>query len=182
MTSAELLVDAFGRIQQAVHRVADGLTPADLAVRVDDRANSIGWLLWHLTRVQDDHLAAAAQIEQVWTSGGWVDRFGLPFAVSATGYGQDSDDVAAVRVDSAALLTDYYDAVHQRTIDYVERLTDADLARIVDQSWQPPVTLGVRLVSVVADDLAHVGQAGFVRGLIERPAGPDRRAPPAGMP
>jgi Protein of unknown function (DUF664) len=71
-------------------------------------------------------------------------------------------------VESGELLVGYHDAVHQQTIRYVERLGEADLARIVDRSWDPPVSLGVRLVSVIADDLQHAGQAAFVRGVVER--------------
>jgi hypothetical protein len=168
MTSAEVLVDAFGRIREVVHAVVDGLTPEQLAFRVDPGANSIAWLVWHLTRVQDDHVADAARAEQVWTSRGWVQRFGLPFEPRATGYGHRPEEVAAVRVASGGLLTGYHDAVHQQTVGYVERLTDADLGRIVDASWDPPVSLGVRLVSVLADDLQHAGQAAFVRGVAQR--------------
>ena len=168
MTSAELLVDAFGRIREVVHDVVDGLTPEQLTFRVDSRANSIAWLVWHLTRIQDDHVADVAQAEQVWTSRGWAERFGLPFDPFDTGYGHRSDEVAAVQVESGALLVGYYDAVHEQTTRYVAGLTDADLDRIVDESWDPPVSLGVRLVSVIADDLQHAGQAAFVRGILER--------------
>jgi Protein of unknown function (DUF664) len=168
MPSAELLVDAFGRIREVVHRVVDGLTPKQLAFRVDPEANSIAWLVWHLTRIQDDHLADAFQAEQVWISQGWVERFGLPFHPRATGYGHRAEDVAAARVDSGELLVGYHDAVHQQTTGHLGRLQDADLGRIVDRSWDPPVSLGVRLVSVIADDLQHAGQAAFVRGLLQR--------------
>ena len=168
MTSAELLVDAFGRIRRVVHRVVDGLTPEQLTFRVDPEANSIAWLVWHLTRIQDDHLADAGQFEQVWTSQGWVERFGLPFHPRDTGYGHRADEVAAVRVESGELLVGYHDAVHQQTTRYVARLSDADLDGIVDRSWDPPVSLGVRLVSVIADDLQHAGQAAFVRGILQR--------------
>jgi uncharacterized damage-inducible protein DinB len=170
MTSSELLVDAFGRVREAVHDAVGGLTPEQLAFRVDEEANSIAWLVWHLTRIQDDHIADVAQQEQVWTAEGWMQRFGLPFDPGATGYGHSSDDVAAVRVDSAELLTGCYDAVHERTIRFVQGLTDSDLDRIVDERWDPPVTLGVRLVSVIEDDLQHAGQAAFVRGIILRRA------------
>ena len=168
MTSAELLVDAFGRIRGIVHRAVDGLTAEQLAFRVDPGANSIAWLVWHLSRIQDDHLADAFQAEQVWISQGWVERFGLPFDPRDTGYGHQADEVAAVRVDSGELLVGYYDAVHEQTTRHVGRLGDAQLARIVDRSWDPPVTLGVRLVSVIADDLQHAGQAAFVRGILQR--------------
>jgi len=168
MPSAELLVDAFGRIRGIVHRAVDGLTAEQLAFRVDPGANSIAWLVWHLTRIQDDHLADAFQGEQVWTAQGWVERFGLPFDPRDTGYGHRAEEVAAVQVDSGDLLVGYYDAVHEQTTRLVGRLGDAELARIVDRSWDPPVTLGVRLVSVIADDLQHAGQAAFVRGILQR--------------
>jgi len=168
MTSADLLVDAFSRIRETVHAAVTGLTPEQLAFRVDGDANSIAWLVWHLTRIQDDHIAGVAETEQVWTSGGWVERFGLPFHPQAHGYGQSSADVAAVQVGSAELLIRYYDAVHERTIRFVSGLTDADLPRVVDDYWDPPVTLAVRLVSVISDDLQHAGQAAFIRGVVER--------------
>jgi uncharacterized damage-inducible protein DinB len=168
MTSAELLVDAFERIRDDVHGAVRGLTPEQLAVRIDADANSIAWLVWHLTRIQDDHVAAAAHVEQVWTSAGWIERFGLPFEPWATGYAHSSADVAAVTVDSGDLLLGYHDAVYEQTIRFVEGITDADLDRIVDESWDPPVTLGVRLVSVINDNTEHAGQAAFVRGLVLR--------------
>ena len=65
-------------------------------------------------------------------------------------------------------LTAYYDAVHEQTIRYVRGLSDDDLDRVVDKAWDPPVTLAVRLVSVISDDLQHAGQAAYLRGLIER--------------
>ena len=167
MTSADLLTDAFGRIREEVHQAVDNLSRADLAYRLDPAANSIAWLVWHLTRVQDDHVADAAQLEQVWTSKGWAEKFGLPFGRLATGYEHDSSEVAEVQAD-AELLAAYYDAVHEQTIRYVRTLTDADLPRVVDESWDPPVTLGVRLVSVISDDLQHVGQALFIRGILLR--------------
>jgi hypothetical protein len=163
--SAGLLIDAFARIRSGVEAVLEGLSPDDLAFRVDGNANSIAWLVWHLTRIQDDHVADAAQTGQVWTDGGWVE-------VAATGYAHGSDDVAAVRA-TADRLRAYHDAVAYATIGYVGRLTDGDLPRIVDESWDPPVSLGVRLVSVVSDDLQHLGQAEFIRGVLERRRSPN---------
>jgi hypothetical protein len=168
MPVSELLVDAFSRVHEAVHDVVDGLNEDDLLWRPDRAANPIGWLVWHLTRVEDDHIADAAGIDQVWTSKGWVDRFGLPYDADAHGYGQSSDDVGAFQVKSPELLIGYHDGVHEQTIRFVEGLSDADLERVVDKRWNPPVTLGVRLVSVVSDTLQHAGQAAYLRGLAQR--------------
>ncbi|WP_072488519.1 DinB family protein [Streptomyces atratus] len=168
MNSADLLTDAFTRVRETVHSAVEGLSRADLHARLDDGANSIGWLVWHLTRIQDDHVSDAAGVEQVWFSEDWASRFDLPFAKEATGYGHSSADVASVQVRSAELLLGYHDAVHDRTVEFVRGLDDGALDRIVDEAWSPPVSLGVRLISVISDDLQHAGQAAFVRGALER--------------
>jgi uncharacterized damage-inducible protein DinB len=166
MSAADLLVDGFDRIREIVHEVLDGLTDADLQYRVDPAANSIAWQIWHLTRVQDDHLAAAGELTQVWLSG-WEDRFGLPLHPRDIGYGHSADQVATVKA-SADLLAAYHDATYEQTVAFVRTLTEDDMARVVDRSWTPPVTIAVRFVSVLSDCLQHAGQAAFIRGLIER--------------
>jgi hypothetical protein len=163
----DLLADGYGRIGQIVHGAVSGLVPDLLAFRPEPGANSIAWLVWHLTRIQDDHVADVAGTEQVWTAGGWFDRFALPFTAQATGYGHGPDDVAAVAPDGA-LLIGYHDAVQEATLRYVRGLSADDLGRIVDTRWDPPVSLGVRLVSVISDNLQHAGQAAYVRGVAER--------------
>jgi uncharacterized damage-inducible protein DinB len=168
MNVADLLVDGFGRVRENVHAAVEGLTAEQLRTRLDDGGNSIAWLVWHLTRVQDDHVADVAGTEQVWTGQDWLSRFGLPFPAGDTGYGHRPADVEAVRVDKPDLLTGYYDAVHEQTVRFVESLDEQALDRIVDEAWDPPVTLGVRLVSVLDDDIQHAGQAMFVRGVLER--------------
>ena len=167
MKSTDLLLDAFGRILDEVAETVSGLGDEQLTFRVDPGANTIAWLVWHLTRVQDNHVAEAAQEPEVWTADGWVDRFGLSLDPADTGYGHRAEDVAAVRAP-ADLLVGYYGAVAERTRRYVAGLGDADLDRVVDERWDPPVTLGVRLVSVIGDDMAHLGQAQYVKGLLER--------------
>jgi len=166
VSGTDLLVDGFGRIREIVHDVLDGLTEADLQYRADPAANSICWEIWHLTRVQDDHVAAAGGLTQVWLSG-FERRFGLPLDAVDTGFGHSPAQVAAVRAP-ADLLVAYHDATYEQTISFVSELTDADLANVVDRRWDPPVTMAVRLVSVLSDDLQHGGHAAFIRGLIER--------------
>ncbi|MGW1089460.1 mycothiol transferase [Streptomyces sp. NPDC002596] len=168
MKSADLLTDAFTRVQESVHSAVEGLSVDDLHVRLDEGANSIAWLVWHLTRIQDDHVSDAFGVEQVWFSQDWDSRFDLPFERGATGYGHSSKQVASVKVDSPELLLGYHDAVHERSVEFIRGLDARSLDRIVDEAWSPPVTLGVRLISVIADDLQHVGQAAFVRGSLER--------------
>lgn len=128
--------------------------------------NSIAWLIWHLARVQDHHIAELLGAGQIWETGDWAARFGLDPDPGNTGYGHTPEQVATVRPDSPDVLLEYLDAVMARTSTLLEGLAPADLDRIVDRRWDPPVTLGVRLVSVADDDLQHAGQAAYVRGLL----------------
>ncbi|MEU6540350.1 DinB family protein [Streptomyces sp. NPDC047000] len=170
MHAQEILIDGFGRVREEVHATVGGLAPDVLNTGPGPGANSIAWLVWHLTRVQDDHVADAFGLDQVWLTQGWEKNFGLALPSHDTGYGHGPAQVEKVRVGSADLLTGYYDAVHEQTLQALGGLAAEDLERVVDERWDPPVTLGVRLVSVLSDDLQHIGQAAYVKGLAGRPA------------
>lgn len=160
-----LVADAFGRAEELVVGLTDGLGPELASYRPDPEANSIAWLIWHATRVQDDHIAELAGVDQVWPR--WRERFALPFDDDATGYGQSAEEVAQVR-SSGDLLAGYHRDVQQLTRDYIGGLTEQELDRVVDTNWDPPVTASVRLVSVIGDVTQHLGQAAYVQGLAER--------------
>lgn len=167
MDISGLLSDSLGRVRDQVPGIVKGLDVDALAWRPDEGSNSIAWLLWHLTRIEDDHIADVAGTAQVWTGSGWYERFALPFPAQAHGYGHSADDVAQVRVEGD-LLVGYHDDTAARSLEYVGSLKPDDLDRIVDERWDPPVSLGVRLVSVVNEVNQHIGQAAYVRGLVER--------------
>lgn len=169
-----IVADLFGRTQETLHEQLAGLSADELLWRPDPDANPVGWLAWHALRVQDDHLAHLAGRGQVWHDG-WRDRFDLPYPADAIGYGHSSAEVGAFAA-TAELLLGYADAVHERTLEVLHQLAEDDLDRVVDTSWDPPVTLAVRLVSVVNDVTQHVGQVGYVLGLAaRRPSGAGER-------
>ena len=168
MDVSELLLDGYGRLPELVRSAVDGLTPEQLRWAPSPGANTIGWLVWHLTRVQDHHVADLLDADQIWASGEWAARFGLTPDPHNTGYGHTPKQVASVRPESLAALVDYYMAVARRTDELLRTVKPDDLDRIVDRRWDPPVTLGVRLVSILDDDTQHAGQAAYVRGLLER--------------
>jgi hypothetical protein len=166
MTEADTLAEAYSRLPNLVRRATDGLTPEQLLWAPRTGANSIGWLVWHLTRVQDHHIADLLAESQVWASGSWAAGVGLVPEPANIGYGHSPDEVAKVRPASRDVLIGYFDAVFDRTLNLITNLAADDLVRVVDDGWDPPVTMRVRLVSVLSDDLQHVGQAAYVRGLL----------------
>jgi hypothetical protein len=161
-----LLLELYGRIRPLATDAVDGLDAEQLREAPAPGANTIGWLVWHLTRVQDHHVAELIGAEQIWAAGEWARRCGLEPDPSNTGYGHGPDEVCAVQPEGPDVLLGYLDEVEARTRTMLEGLGPDDLDRVVDRRWDPPVTLGVRLVSIADDCLQHVGQAAFVRGLL----------------
>jgi len=166
MDVSATLTELYDRIPDLVRAAVEDLDAEQLATPPAPGANTVGWLVWHLTRVQDHHVAELLDQDQVWVGGGWAERFGLEPDSDDTGYGHDPDEVAAVRPDGPDAVTGYHDAVAARTAAFLRGLTADDLDRVVDERWDPPVTLGVRLVSVADDDLQHAGQAAYARGVL----------------
>ena len=167
MDIGALLLELFGRIPPLARDTVGGLDPVTLTTPPAPGANPIGWLVWHLTRVQDHHVAELLEAEQVWSTSEWPRHFALDADPHNTGYGHTATDVARVRPDSADALLGYLEEVDARTCAMLAALAPAELDRIVDRRWDPPVTLGVRLVSVADDSLQHLGQAAYARGLLE---------------
>lgn len=168
MDSIEALSRAYEQIRDAGTAAVAGLEVDALTWRADPEANTIGWLMWHLARVQDDHVAEIARQEQVWVAGEWPARVGREPGDLGIGYGDTAEQVAALRPESPAVLAAYLNEVTDRTLAYLRGTDSADLDRIVDRRFDPPVSAGVRLLSVIGDCLQHVGQAAYLRGLWER--------------
>ena len=168
MDVAGLLADLFGRVDDEIEVAIDGLSAGELGTAPEPGANTIGWLVWHLTRVEDSHVAELVGEPELWVSGPWAEGFGLDPDPENSGYGHDTEQVLAVRPTGVDALRDYYRAVRARTSAYLATLTPDDLDRIVDRRWDPPVTLGVRLISIVDDEIQHAGQAAYARGILDR--------------
>jgi hypothetical protein len=165
---AALLLELYSRIPPLARRAVHGFDVDELTEPVAPGANTIAWLVWHLARVQDHHVAELLETDQIWATGDWAPQFGLDPDPANTGYGHTAADVATVRPERPEVLLEYLDAVDRRTRELLAGLTADELDRIVDRRWDPPVSLGVRLVSVADDCLQHAGQAAYARGLFER--------------
>ncbi|HSB84955.1 MAG TPA: DinB family protein [Ilumatobacteraceae bacterium] len=164
----EVLIDLFGRVGEHVHEAVEGLDAEMLRTPPEPGTNPIGWLIWHVARGEDYQIAEVSGQEQVWTKGDWARSFGVTPDPNNMGYGHSWPEVMAIRPDSADALIDYYDAVAARTRPFLEKLTPKDLDGIVDRNWDPPVTMGVRLISIADDEIQHSGQAVYARGMLER--------------
>ena len=167
MDHRDILIDAARRPVDSARQVLEGIGSDVLNQMPDGEHSSIAWLIWHAARQQDAQIADISDAPQVWQAQAWAEHFGVDRPVEANGFGDSPSEVARVRVDDSALLSGYLEAVVARVVDYVARLSPADLDDIVDVRWDPPVTRGARIISTIDDAVAHVGQAAYLRGLLE---------------
>ena len=156
-----LLTEGFGRITELYDGVAEGLDERTLHERPDGTGNPVGWLLWHLARVQDHHVADLADPPQVWEN--FQERFGLANDTDDIGYGHTSEQVDAVRIQDPQLLVDYHHEVTLATARYLAHRRRGG-ARARGRPGLGPARHGrPRLVSIQGDCLQHLGQAAYVR-------------------
>ena len=162
----DLLIDGYGRVPEFLGGVLKGLTQDDLDWQPRHDCNSIGWLVWHLTRQQDAQIASLMGGKQLWVTGKWYTKFGRQPEPDDVGFGHTPEQVAAFKSPESRILLDYNRAVVERSNEYIESLSENELDRELNEPWfQPLPTVGVRLVSILDDSVLHAGQAAYVRGL-----------------
>jgi hypothetical protein len=141
--------------------------------------------VWHLTRVQDGQIAdlMGDPAADLWTRDGWHRKFDRPPDHEDSGYGHTAEQVRAFRSPSAKVQLDYLRATTERTKQYLATLTPGGLDRELDEPWYTPrPTVGVRLLSILADCHQHAGEASYIRGLLkarDKTSRPARPKPPA---
>ena len=167
MSAQDLMADAARRPVEAAQSAVEGVSAGTLNHMPGGTHNSMSWLLWHAARQQDVQIAQLCGADQIWSVEGWDDAFGLDRPVEDFGFGDTPEDVARVRVSDPGLLVGYLRAVCCATAHYLQGLSDEELDEVIDDSWDPPVTRGMRIVSTVDDAAQHVGQAAYVRGLVD---------------
>ena len=166
MEAMEIVAMALKRIEGSLEKALDMLTEEDLHRQPRSDCNSIAWLAWHLTRVQDHHLSGLAGLDQTWTEDGWHAKFNMDPDPENVGWGHTPEQVANFRAPNAGILHEYYRAVLNRSRTYLIGLQSEDLERVLDEpQWNETVTVGIRLVSVMNDNTEHMGQINYLRGL-----------------
>lgn len=172
----EIIMDIFDRIAAQLAQVLEGLTPEELNRQPSTGANTIGWMAWHLTRSHDRNMSELMKMEQLWISEGWYKRFNRAPDPSETGWGHTIDEMKNFGAPDSMTIMKYHRSVLERIKDYIGNdLTEAVLE---DESYSPTFRRSSpvyrRITGVINDGLQHVGQAAYVRGLIQGPGWQDR--------
>jgi hypothetical protein len=167
MDGAELIADGLGRINRVLHRTLEGVPTETLCKLPTADTNSMAWLAWHLTRVEDHHMSDLAGLPQLWTSAKWHQRFGMAEDDKETGTGHTPEQVAALKADAELLLA-YTDSVYQRGLEYLKNIRPETLDEEINEpQYDPLPTVGVRLMSILGDNIQHAGQIAYVKGMLQ---------------
>lgn len=165
MNTKDIIRDFANRPLDAANRLPQ-LSPDQLNAHLGDHPNSIAWLLWHTGREIDIQLSDLTGAPQQWEA--YRDRFGLGEIGDSIGFGHTTAQAESIVVDDQQLLVDYLGASMSALTTYTDGLSEGDLDEVIDANWNPPVTLGVRLVSIIDDAIQHVAQAAYVAGALSR--------------
>jgi hypothetical protein len=159
----------FDRIGGVLVRGLNGLSVEQLRQQPAGlESNPIGWIAWHLTRVHDGNFANLLGKQEVWVSGGWSERFGLPAEIGS-GSGSTLDEVRAFDPLNAETLIGYWEAARELSREFLGQLTDAGL-----DTPTPPrnavsdETYTTTIARVTSDTSQHIGQVAYARGLVDR--------------
>mgnify|MGYP002750444426 FL=1 len=176
MDARDVLSEAASRPATEAKALVNTLPEGALNAHAGGHTNSIAWLLWHAGRQMDVQLAQLNGEPQVWHRQGFDSRFNLGELGDTVGYGHTAEQARAVVVEDTALLVEYLGATTAALSEYIAGLSEADLDDVIDTSWTPHVTRGVRLVSMIDDAAQHVGQAAYAAGILASAAGSGEEA------
>ncbi len=145
-----------------------GLSPEELRARPAPESNPIGWLMWHLTRVQDYAISTILEHETVWVRGKWYEKFGMAPDPAYRGNGDTPEQVDQFAAPNTETLVAYYRAVRANTDAFLNALTEEDLSRMVPPvRGTEPVPLAERLPGIIVETVHHGGQVAYARGALK---------------
>ena len=160
----EFIVDALEKEQESLSEAVGDLTPEELAWRAGPEANPIGWILWHMLRVEDMWFQFFIQRRnEIWERESWHEKFGLP--TRDNGFGHTSEQVAGFPALDLQELLRYGEAVRRATLEYLETLSPEDYDA-VPREQRPEMTVGAIFRQIVGELYQHQGHIAYLKGLL----------------
>lgn len=165
MSATETAMSALERNWGMVERALEDMDDSVLSAQPNDQSNSMGWLLWHMTRIVDRFVHTWCQdAPQLWVKDGWYNKFGLDDDLNQTGQGWTEEQVAAWQLPTKDLLVGYFDAVIAAATEYIQPLSASDLDLEITIAPRPTASIGSFLGVMVYDNCVHGGQIAYLRG------------------
>lgn len=164
MTLNEFIEDALNKEHDFLMEAAKDLTPEELAWRPGPEANPIGWILWHMLRVEDMWVQFFAQHQpELWERDGWHQKFGLP--TRDNGFGHTAEQVANFPALDRDELLSYGGAVRSGTLEYLRGLTPQEFDAI-PRERRPDMSVALMFRQIIGELFQHQGHIAYIKGLL----------------
>ncbi len=164
MELKDLILAGLDRVKEANMKTLDGLSRHELVWRPGPEANTIGLIIFHSARSEDNVVQSRVQGKsQIWESEKWYQKLNLPIADTGAHY-----TVQQIAAFPAPELNDwlaYAGAVRTRTQDYLKGMTNAGFGKVINVPRHGDVTIGWYLMNMVVHMAEHAGEISYLRGL-----------------
>ena len=166
MTTKEILKNCFNRAQEVLDKAVGDLTREEIAYRAGPEANPIGFILWHIRRVEDRLINhTIRQSAQIWEEGDWHSKLGLPEDPKTTGFNFTKEQVDTFPVPELAELLSYQRMVRNATLSLIDGLDDSEFDRPFHHGHEGDTTLVFLIGNTIVHVSQHAGQIDFIKGL-----------------
>ncbi len=162
MEAKELILRSLEQSQRFLTRALDGLTQEEVAWSPNAECNSIAFILWHMTRVEDLFVNRVIQREkELYEAEGWQEKLGTPVKA----YGYTLEELKAWPVPKLEVLRAYANSVREKTLSFLQSVTPEKLSEEVIRPNRPPDSVGASLGHMSTEIALHVGQIAYLRGV-----------------
>ena len=163
-TLSHFIENTLAREQDFLMEAVQDLTPEELVWRATPEANPIGWMLWHMLRVEDMWIQFYTQFQpELWERDGWNEKFGL--SVRDNGFGHAQEQVTNFPPLDLSELLRYGAAVRAKTLEYLGELQPEDF-EVVPRERRPDFSVASMFRQIIGEFYQHTGQIAYVKGLI----------------
>ena len=173
MDLLEFATEMFEEYATRLYSYLDGLTLEELNWRPNAEANSIAFIVWHTTRVEDRWFQVFCQDKpDLWTSGRWFEKLGMNEDRSP--FGLTPEDLASLPTLTIEALKSYFEAVRSETRKYLASIGPEDLEASPGRSpfggsasASPFAQFTIQRMfrQLIQEEIQHLGQVGMLRGL-----------------
>ena len=163
MTLNEFIEDAFNTEREYLIDALGDLTSDELMWRAGPEANPIGWILWHMTRIEDMWFQFFIQRQtEIWERDGWNEKFGLP--TRDNGFQHTLEQVADFPAYDLSEMMRYGEAVRSDTLAYLKTVSSEQMDDVPREA-RPEMSVGRIFRQVIGEIYQHQGHIAYLKGL-----------------
>ncbi len=161
MEARKSILNSLEQSQGYLTEALDGLTQEEAAWSPGVECNSITFILWHLSRVEDFFVNRVIQRQkELYEAENWQEKLGTPVKA----YQYTVEELQAWPAPKLEVLREYANSVREKTLALIQSIPPEKLSELARPD-RPPDTIGGILGRISTEIAMHVGQIAYLRGV-----------------